>query len=96
MHHSYRKFINVFSETFNSSFPVRPGSPPQKRNHKPWMSNGLVNACTKKNLLYKRFLTSRSSTSEIRYETYKNKLNVFDLISVLFAYVILGQKNRPN
>ena len=28
----------------------------------------------KKNLLYKRFLTSRSSTSEIIYKTYKNKL----------------------
>ena len=28
----------------------------------------------KKNLLYKRFLTSRSSMSEIRYKTYKNKL----------------------
>ena len=74
MHHSYRKFINVFSETFNSSFPVRPGSPPQKRKHKPWMTNGLVNACKKKNLLYKRFLTSKCSTSEIRYKTYKNKL----------------------
>ena len=74
VHHSYRKFINVFSETFNSSFPVRPGSPPQKRKHKPWMTNGLVNACKKKNLLYKRFLTSRCSTSEIRYKTYKNKL----------------------
>ena len=74
VHHSYRKFINVFSETFNSSFPVRPGSPPQKRKHKPWMTNGLVNACKKKNLLYKHFLTSRCSTSEIRYKTYKNKL----------------------
>ena len=63
-----------FSETFNSSFPVRPGSPPQKRKHKPWMTNGLVNACNKKNLLYKRFLTSRFSTSEIRYNTYKNKI----------------------
>ena len=74
VHHSYRKFVNVFSETFNSSFTVRPGSPPQKRKHKPWMTKGLVNACKKKNLLYKRFLTSRSSTSKIRYKTYKNKL----------------------
>ena len=65
---------SFFSETFNSSFPVRPGSPPQKRKHKPWMTNGLLNACKKKNLLYKRFLTSRCSTSEIRYKTYKNKL----------------------
>ena len=38
------------------------------------MTKGLVNACKKKNLLYKRFLTSRSSMSEIRYKTYKNKL----------------------
>ena len=74
MNHSYRKFVNIFTETFHSSFPVRRGSPPKKRKHKPWMTKGLVNACKKRNLLYKRFLTSRSSMSEIRYKTYKNKL----------------------
>ena len=51
VHHGYRKIVNVFSETFNSSFPVRPGSPTQKRKHKPWMTKGLVSACKKKNLL---------------------------------------------
>ena len=48
VNHSYRKFVTIFSETFNSSFPVRPGSPPKKRKHKPWMPKGLVNACKKK------------------------------------------------
>ena len=77
VNHNYRKFVNIFSETFNSSFPVRPGSPPKKRKHKPWMTKGRVNACKKKNLLYKRFLTSRSSMSEIRYKTYMNKHTLF-------------------
>ena len=48
VNHSYRKFVNICSETFNSSFPVRPGSPPKKRKHKPWMTKGLVNACKKR------------------------------------------------
>ena len=48
VNHSYRKFVNIFSETFNSSFPVRPGFPPKNRKHKPWMTKGLVNACKKK------------------------------------------------
>ena len=55
VHHSYRKFVSDFSETFNSSFPARPGSPPQKREHKPWMTNGLVNACTKKEFTIQTF-----------------------------------------
>ena len=48
VNHSYRKFVNIFSETFNSSFPIRRGSPPKKRKHKPWMTKGLVNACKKR------------------------------------------------
>ena len=48
VHHSYRMFVNVFSETFNSSFPVRPGYLPQKRKRKPWMTKALVNACKKR------------------------------------------------
>ena len=41
---------------------------------KPWFSNGLINACRKKNLLYKKYLISRTVKSNERYKLYKNKL----------------------
>ena len=41
---------------------------------KPWITNGLKNACRKKNGLYRSFLRERTHTSEYRYKTYKNKL----------------------
>ena len=44
------------------------------RRDKPWITNGLNNACHKKNRLYKQFLCSRSHTCEEKYKTYKNKL----------------------
>ena len=40
----------------------------------PWITNGLKNACRKKNGLYRSFLRERTHTSEYRYKTYKNKL----------------------
>ena len=40
----------------------------RKRPDKPWMTNGLKNACRKKNLLYKEFLKTRTDVSEEKYK----------------------------
>ena len=44
------------------------------RRGKPWITNGLKNACRKKNRLYKIWLHSQTPAAESRYKTYKNKL----------------------
>ena len=64
----------MFKYIYEVSFPVRTISRKGKRQHKPWMTSGLKNACKKKNILYKRFLKSRSEVAEVRYKSYKNKL----------------------
>lgn len=71
---SYKKFIEMFKNIYEVSFPVRTISRKDKRQHKPWMTSGLKNACKKKNILYKRFLKSRSEVAEVSYKSYKNKL----------------------
>jgi len=38
------------------------------------MSNGLLNACKKKNSLYTFFLKYRTKEVEVKYKKYKNKL----------------------
>ena len=70
---AYMNFIETFSKLYNLHCPV-------KKAHakgiykKPWITNGLKNACRKKNGLYRSFLRERTHTSENRYKKYKNKL----------------------
>ena len=42
--------------------------------YKPWFTNGLRNACKKKNCLYKTFLLKRTVITELKYKQIKNKL----------------------
>ena len=44
------------------------------KNNKPWLTKGFINACRKKNYLYKCSLHSSDSQSKERYIRYKNKL----------------------
>ena len=62
---NYKKFIEMFKNNYEVSFPVRTISRKDKRQHKPWMTSGLKNACKKKNILYKRFLKTRSDVTEV-------------------------------
>ena len=69
----YTMLIEIFTNTYESCFPVRNLSRKTKRQYKPWMTPELQNACKKKNVLYKRFLKVRNDAAEVRYKKYKNK-----------------------
>ena len=45
-----------------------------QESNKPWFTNGLANACKKKNKLYRDYLKSRSKRKLLVYKQYKNKL----------------------
>ena len=38
------------------------------------MTTGLINACKKENVLYRRFITTRSLSADTKYKRYKNQL----------------------
>lgn len=40
----------------------------------PWLSKGILNACKKKNNLYRKFIKLRTKEAENCYKVYKNKL----------------------
>ena len=65
-------FINIYKKTYESCCPLKKLKKQEKPN-KPWFTFGLKNACRKKNILYKDFLSKRDSKSEKRYKDYKNK-----------------------
>ena len=65
----------IFQKTFNECCPVITCKKINSRNNKPWFTNGIKNACIKKNMYYKLFLKYRTKETENKYKTYKNKLN---------------------
>ena len=70
----YDSFLNTVLNIYNNCCPVRKVKFCNKNHSKPWITNVLVNACKKKNLLYKNFLKHRTVQSEVKYKKYKNKL----------------------
>ena len=70
---AYREFMTTFSKQYNICCSMKTVRNSITRRDKPWITNGLKNACHK-NRLYKLFLCLRSRTAEEKYKTYKNKL----------------------
>ena len=66
--------MSIFSKLYNTYLPVKTVRLSTTRGDKPWLTNGLRNACNKKNRLYTNFVRSRTLAAEMRYKTYKNKL----------------------
>ena len=69
--------IKMFSKKliscFNKCCPVAEIKV-RRNTNKPWLTKGLINACRKKNHLYKRQLQTKHNDDVSRYLTYKNKL----------------------
>ena len=71
----YNTFTEIMTELYQSYCPIIYEKVKRNRPDKPWMTNGLKNACRKKNLLHKEFLKTRTIVSEEKYNKYNtNKL----------------------
>lgn len=70
----YESFLNCYLYLYNKHCPEVLYKPIQRHNEKPWITNGLQNACKKKNKLYKEFIKLRTENAEKHYKSYKNKL----------------------
>jgi len=72
---SYDTFLARFLDCYDTACPRRYVTlKVDNQSNKPWFTKGLVNACRKKNYLYKKFLCTRTVITENRYKLYKNKL----------------------
>ena len=70
---AYDMFYSVFFSKFNDCCPLT-NVTIKRRNVKPWLTKGLINACHKKKILYKEQLNNPSDLNMQRYKRYKNKL----------------------
>ena len=71
---AYDTFLNVFLKKYDKHCPIIKINTQKVNSKKPWFTNGLRNACHKKNNLYRQFLEKRSHITEQSYKMYKNKL----------------------
>ena len=74
VNNAYKYFLVKFTEIYNRCCPVKMVRNSTSNRDKPWITNGLKNACRKKNTLYIKIMRSRTVISETKYKLYKNKL----------------------
>ena len=67
-------FTEKITELYQSNCPIIYEKVKRKRPDKPWMTNGLKNACRKKTLLYREFLKTRTNVSEEKKKKKKKLL----------------------
>lgn len=66
--------MKIFKNLYDKYCPVKSITMNQKAKTKPWMTKSLINACKKKNVLYKIFIKKSTIEAETKYKLYKNKL----------------------
>ena len=72
---AYNDFMEKYSRIYNTCFPLKVLKGKQvSKFFCPWLSPGILKSVNKKNRLYKKFVTSPSTSSETKYKAYKNKL----------------------
>ena len=73
---AYNDFISEFSRIYEICFPLKVIKGKQMNKfYSPWLSRGLLKSINKKNRLYKKLVQSPTTSCELKYKAYKNKLN---------------------
>ena len=71
----YENFQSKFNECYNTCFPKETKTRKNKRiTAKPWLKPWLIEACTRKNELYKNFIKQPNIENKNKYKNYKKKV----------------------
>ena len=74
-HNIYDKFMEIYSNAFDTSFPCRTHRKPHKLTPRtPWITKGLIVSCNRKARLYCIYCKSRTDDNKRNYTKYRNKL----------------------
>lgn len=71
---AYNYFLDIFLNLYEKNCPVKKYKIKDNKDNTPWITNGLRNACKKKNQLYKKYINNPSIQNESKYKQYKNRL----------------------
>ena len=93
-------FFSRCSEIVNKHFPLKKLSHREvKFNSKPYISEALRKSITYKNILYRQFIRTKSTTSHHKYKIYRNKLTGLLRLSKKLHYrnyFLVNQRNVKN
>ena len=71
----YNYFIDNFKLLYDKCFPIVTHKSREKLNgHKPWISSAIITSTRRKNILYKKWLKTKTEASLAKYKSYRNKL----------------------
>ena len=70
----YKRFLEIVESALDLVCPIEKKTFKNRLNTKPWLTKSLINACKKKNAMYKTFLETKLQSDEDKYKKYKNKL----------------------
>lgn len=93
---AYNNFLDIFVSLYNNHCPVKEYYKNNKNTKYPWLTKGIINACKKKNILYKSFIKSKTKEAELKYKVYKNKLTGVIRSSKKSYYNKALQENKNN
>ena len=71
---AYVKFMKIFTDLHDSTFPLKKTKPLKDTPKKPWITPGLLTSIKQKNYLYKKLKLNNDSSFRDCYKTFKNKL----------------------
>ena len=72
----YNKFIDKFNELYDECIPLRKCSVSRRKvPQSPWITKGLLKSINNKNKLYKEYLQCPNESRNVKFKTYRNKLN---------------------
>lgn len=93
---AYGKFLDIFLSLYEKHCPTKEFYIRKKCNKKTWITKGIINACKKKNNLYKRFIKLKTNEAEKKYKRYRNKLTDVIRTSKELYYQKRLNENRSN
>ena len=62
---AYDTFLSIITALYDKHCPLVKKVIRQKAAEKPWLTNGILNSCKKKKVLYKDFLKKKWSRTQI-------------------------------
>ena len=94
--HAYDTFLEIFSRSYNKSFPKKKVSIKTKTLNNKWMTKGLLKSSKRKQKLYERFLKHKTYRNEKIYKTYKNIFEKIKKLSKKLYYSNLLNESLSN
>ena len=98
---STNKFLHIINTILDRHAPyVKPSKNPKYNSTKPWITTGLLKSISKKNQLYKEFITTKSPTKKANFKKkikyYRNLILLLSRKSKTNYYKIFFEENKNN